>query len=689
MFAAVLLQINLKDHRVMFRTYPFTFTTDEAAKVMSCLTFIYIHRKPDPIDPTRQIATRTTTTFSMDVTTAKNILQLFLSARLICSATDPTNWSIRDKGLWCPTMKGKYVMEEFADTTQVEMSATLIAALNAPYMALNTSCGSSTGSRIITLDRLIENDDQITFSRPNMTAVFKAMMSSLPRDTLLVDDVPGIDKKSLDKYEYTFVGTYCIEWLCERLTINSEQEAESVAAQFVLFGWIAQIQDRSNKSHSDLDESVIFKTGQRGCLILGWKLPKQISEPVIHSSTHSISSGFSLESDNSSLNKTSKKPVLYKPLSKPGTDTASKFTQQATPPSSIELSPPADRPAPEPPGVSTTQMMRQDSGAMLFGQVHSQSSISQDSSCAEINIPTQERHHTSPRPPSMSITDSALSHTSSNSASNNNYHQHTNKDNSNWNKLTQILESPLIRMYFRNFLRENYAAENINFWVEHDKLLRNFKQNNRSLQEQLAECYTIYDTYLGPNATTDVNIDHSLHQEIIKFVATVFTTMSTKPPPPTPTNSSSSLSDDTTNEPFYFTVPSNLVLNASLNKPSNSIASSNRLLLMPPQTVAADLKQRIIRVRGIPPEKCLIKMLRLLSKVNDHLCRMMAEDSVPKFIKTEKYKELMEAQRQQKDKVDEAELSDDELSFEDSMCMEWGGREDAKVKILKQKEAIT
>ncbi|KAG1434758.1 hypothetical protein G6F57_021442 [Rhizopus arrhizus] len=131
----------------------------------------------------------------MDTTTAKSMIQYFLSARLIMNATDPNNWTVKDKGLWCPTLKGKYTLEEFADYTQVEMKNSLIAALNAPYMVPSVS--GSTGGRIIKLDRLTDHDDQITFSRANMTIAFKAMLASLPLDALVLDDAPNVSNGSL------------------------------------------------------------------------------------------------------------------------------------------------------------------------------------------------------------------------------------------------------------------------------------------------------------------------------------------------------------------------------------------------------------------------------------------------------------------------------------------------------------
>ncbi|KAI8073392.1 uncharacterized protein B0P05DRAFT_548293 [Gilbertella persicaria] len=574
MFAAVLLQIELTDHRIMFRTYPYTFTTAEAAQVMSSLTFIHVHRKPDPADPSRQIATRTTTTFSMDYGTAKHLLQQFLAARLIMSATDPTNWSIKDKGLWSPTLKGKYVLEEFTDSTQVEMPNTLIAALNAPYMS-----PGSTG-RLITLERLSDNDDQITFARPNMTIAFKAMMSSLPRDALFMEEIVGVEKRSFTgQYEHTIVGTHCVEWLCDRLTVNSREEAEMVAAQFVLFGWIALVLDRSDRVLNSKDDAMAFKTArnaiyyitERGCLILGAK-------------------AFTGEEQTSSISAdsvtTNDSHVIMKQAPRRRNPSAN---------SNVSYESTEAKPA---------EMIRHDSAT------------------AGITPPE--------RPPSM-IETSPI------------------KDNSQWTRLMQILETPLMRMYFRDFLRSNYCVENINFWVDHNKLIAS---SNKNVIDQLSDAYAIYENYLGPQATADLNIDHTLNQDIIRYCSTYFYTVNQTPPSHVP----------------HFTMSFPTPNHTTVAPSAKSSKASTRLLLLPPQVVSGTSKKRIVVIRGMVPEKCLSKLLFIFSKVNDHVCRMMAEDSVPKFIKTKKYKDLILQQEKKKQEQHEEESDEESIDiyFEDS-----------------------
>lgn len=645
MFSAVLLQVTLADHRVMFRTYPYTFTTDEAAKVMSSLVFIHVHRHPDPADPSRQVATRTTTTFSMDYATAKNMIQHFLSARLIMSATDPTNWNVRDRGLWCPTLKGKYVLEEFTDYTQVEMTATLIAALNAPYMSLNSS--GSTGSRIITLDRLTDNDDLITFSRPNMTAAFKAMMSSLPHDELLMDEVGGVDKKNLSIFKHTFVGMHCVEWLCDRLTVTSKDEAEMVAAEFVLFGWIAQVLDKSDKGYNTKDDSMSFRTTRnaiyyvtdRGCSIIGWKIPTPMKDGFIVHENNS-NSGISMEgSDTSSIKKSNARKVVINTGKTPSNKVASETTalpvkQYNTTTATNDFYQLNKTTATTDINIKSLSMQRQNSATALIEQALSQSSL-ESSTTMESIVPTIHRG-ISPRPPSMSLTDSSMSHQSNNSA----LMATTITDNSQFTRLHQILETPLLRMYFRDFLRKNYCVENINFWVDHHILLKN--STKKSMIDQISECYSIYEMYLGPSATADVNIDHTLHQEIIKYVSGVFVIVSQLP----------AAGID------YFM----LAANTTAKNHNKSAKSTTRLLLLPPQ--AGNIKQRIVTIRGTSTDRCLAKLLKMFSRVNDHVCRMMAEDSVPKFVKTSKYKDLILQQQKQALEQDETDEDDDDDDYE-------------------------
>ncbi|KAI8993195.1 regulator of G protein signaling domain-containing protein [Pilobolus umbonatus] len=646
-FAAVLLQIKLTDHRVLFRTYPYSFTTDEASKVMSSLKFTHIHRQPDPKDSTVLVATKTTTTFSMDNSTAKKLMQHFLSARLIMSSADLNNWNLKDKGIYCPTLKGKYVLEEFAEYTQVDMTDNLKSAFNVPYMSTGIN---NTGIKLITLDRLTENDDKITFSRPNMTTAFKAMMAHLPTDALLPDDVSGIDKKNLSRYKHTFIGSHCVDWLCDRLTVGSIEEAEMVASEFVLFGWIAQVLDKSDKMLAVKDDTMNFRSSryaiyyitERGCFILGWKAV----------SIHDNSSGTSISQNYSDLSlvsegsSNSKKP--------PRINKSIKSFEEDIDDESVR--------------ISSSLAESSENYSYRENEISSAAnSLRRSDSVKAKPVPTLDSKETSShiyddsdlcselsdlhlkKTPSMSLTESTLSSDSVHSIATS-YVNYGTKDVSQWSRLVHILETPLLRMYFRDFLRSNYCVENMNFWLDHAKLQKNLNKevkNSKTVIDNLSECYSIYVTYLDPNATSDVNIDHILRQEIVNYVSTVFVILGQLP-------------GKHNNLPYFVhSVPQSEVS----NHPIKNTKLCPRLLLLPPQSNSC--KQKIILIRGVTPERCLFKILRLYDRVNSHVCRMMAEDSIPKFIKTQKYKDLMAYQEQQQKgtPIDTLDLSENKNDF--------------------------
>lgn len=167
LWSAFLIQIPLTDHRSFFRTYPSTFTTEEAVKVLGDLKFTHVVRTVDPNDPTRHVATRTTTTFSMSPNMAKTLGTYMVNARLAEDAVNPQNRTMKDKGIWRPTPKGKFLAQEFAQRAHVSMSH-----MQDPLSRIGNF-------KIFALERL-RVDDRLSFSRVNLTNAFKVyrMMSS-------------------------------------------------------------------------------------------------------------------------------------------------------------------------------------------------------------------------------------------------------------------------------------------------------------------------------------------------------------------------------------------------------------------------------------------------------------------------------------------------------------------------------
>ncbi|OAD69215.1 hypothetical protein PHYBLDRAFT_39715 [Phycomyces blakesleeanus NRRL 1555(-)] len=476
--AAFIIQMPLSDHRTLFRTYPFSFTTEEAVEILGHLQFTHVHRGPDPLDPTRHVSTRTTTTFSMTSGMAKTLCQQFLQARLIENASDPSNRLIRDKAIWCPTPKGKCMIQDFSIRAQIS-----IDHLTACLDKLKTIS-------VVTLDRQNNRDNTLAFSRPSVSLAFQLMTQYVPCDVLLTDEVNGVDTRIAKNTQYTFYGSQCIDWLCEYTTVVNREEAEMIGSEFILCGWIKCLTDKPPGGNDIIFRSsrnAIYHITDRGCQCLGWN----------------------------------------------------GYTTTITPgsPQSFDIIPLA-------------------------------------------------------RPLSIS------------------YGNPTDNDlklkASYYSRLQNILDDALLRMYFREFMKSNFCEENLCFWVDYNRVEKKWISAADSIvvrrQVWANDCFQMYMTYLSPCAPSEVNIDHMLRQDIIRYATAYFINQAGMAGTHAPFS--------TALHPISFL--------------TNTNNTNNRL-----------------------PEECLQELIEMLRCVNEHVCRTMAQDTVPKFVQTQKYQEISQRNKSQ------------------------------------------
>lgn len=109
---------------------------------------------------------------------AKTLGQHFINARLSENASDPQNRTMKDRGIWSPTPKGKFMIQDFSHRARVP-----IKHMQAPLSRIQSF-------PIVQFERLLD-DDQISFSRQNMIEAFKTMMEWLPTDNIMIDDIGG------------------------------------------------------------------------------------------------------------------------------------------------------------------------------------------------------------------------------------------------------------------------------------------------------------------------------------------------------------------------------------------------------------------------------------------------------------------------------------------------------------------
>jgi len=174
---------------------------------------------------------------------------------------------------------------------------------------------------------------------------------------------------------------------------------------------------------------------------------------------------------------------------------------------------------------------------------------------------------------------------------------------SNTDRLNQILEEPSSRALFRDFLKANFCEENLAFWLDVEDFKHKFSITssaqanvpvNRGAKatpgqaamekhhESLIQtAFQIYNKYLAPSSQNELNIDHSLRLDLASYLGEVMT-------------------------------------NLNGRSFDGQVDAS--------QATAFNATQ-------------LQMLIKLYSRIQTHVLRLMAMDSLPKFIKTQRFME--------------------------------------------------
>ncbi|KAI8874858.1 hypothetical protein K501DRAFT_203841, partial [Backusella circina FSU 941] len=578
LFAALIVQTPLDTHRYLFRNYYSTFSSEDAIQALGDLRFSHTVRTPDPNDPSRLQRTTTTTTFNMAREMAKSLCQQFQNCRLMENAVDHQNRTFRDKGIWHLTPKGLCVLQDFCVRTEVNLST------------LRKHFSHMEAISLIRLERNAD-DDQLISSRACISIVFRVMMTSLPLEGDLpssggnassvavsskntppsstASSVTSSTSSSTPSFSAPFAmssnasngesrvhllgntlltlstnrsgqlknsksmrtlfsSQMCCDWLTDYSTVSCKEEAENIASEFIKYGWI-EYQDSKYTSYGPL------KTSKTVMLVVTEKGKKIVTEQTKPN-----------PSNTSSQTTTT-------------TNTSTTGSKQNGVHNTTHL--------PEKDENQTTtlkEMLSQDPESLLITTTQS----------VEDEVVSVEVVSTSSRPLSdhLDMT-SQVDQKESNSA-----------------KLKFILENPKLRSPFKDFLRANFCEENLDFWIDYNTLHRKCRTQSPALPSQnqkdlLEDAYDIWSTYLAPGSTSELNVEHSLCQEMARLVQSVVTVI-----------------------PAYS-------------------GQANPTIVITASSVSQSLRM----------------MLKLFDRVNEHICRLMASDSVPKFVKTERYRKITEA----------------------------------------------
>lgn len=121
---------------------------------------------------------------------------------------------------------------------------------------------------------------------------------------------------------------------------------------------------------------------------------------------------------------------------------------------------------------------------------------------------------------------------------------------SNTDRLNQILEEPSYRALFREFLKANFCEENLTFWMDVEDFKRKFSITSsaqatvpvsrggkgtpgqavmeRHHESLIQTAFLIYNKYLAPSSQNELNIDHGLRLDLASYLGEVMTNLNGK-----------------------------------------------------------------------------------------------------------------------------------------------------------------
>lgn len=657
LFATLVVSLNLGNNTRFFRTYPNTFTTDDAAQNLSSLRFSQSNRSADPNDPQRIITTTTTTTFTMTRDIAKGICQQFMDARLIENAPDPTSAIFKDRGIYSITPKGLHVLERFITKNGIAADHLVKVFTTQPICM-----------RLLHLERKPADDDIIT-TRPVLEHVFRRFVGlKSPNYVVDANEVAraashsqtrgfqdtvrpaigfardaGIEMQDLAEktrtgqvilVKHVFSSAGAIDWLCDHSTCCCRDEAAELLAHFVRYGFITLHHD---KNKSDLSTSaggvsaakasgsntveaefrwgpkVTYRVTDEGRKIANWD---GLQAGGRGADGKKISTDSSVEDDSSS------RKVFAAGHANGSTNSlnSSNGTDRKGTGSGLSSSIGGEWSLAGGVGV----------GSMLDSQLLTKMSLKE---IFEVDL-----------------------------------------TDSNWNKegqhssttrLRAILEDIRLRALFRDYLKSNYCEENLGFWLDVQDFRRRFSTTSSAIgggqqgansskdgarrpllravgnlasssnhsspstpghgmastameshQNDLnIAAVNIYRLYLAPQSPSELNIDHNLRADVVNFIQKCadeagipLSSLST--PRNIALQGVGSLSSS---NPTGFT--ENPASNAASTETSSSPENGSQMVL----------PLRATQVQTL---------LRYYERIQDHIFRLLATDQVPKFIRT-------------------------------------------------------
>ncbi|KAF9213884.1 hypothetical protein BGZ59_004668 [Podila verticillata] len=633
LFATLMISLPIETHKLLFKSFANSFTAEEAIANLGGLKFIQANHDTDPKDPTRIITRVVTTQFSLPRDMAKNLCQTFMDARLFESAMDPGKREFQNKGIYQVTGKGAHIVEKFVHRNALSVEATRHITANAT-------------PRILFLERA-EDEDAIVLNQKAVDAIFRRFAGLRPNVVTRLGDSPldsplsgssqtrertlsasdrcnGIEVKdqqhNYEIYRHTFYGKAAVEWLLDYTTVISKEEAICIAQEFVNAQYIEQVGEeyKNGPSLFRTGNSALYHFTEYGRAVVGW-------ESLVRSRGSSVNTDW-MDERGPTGPKHDRTNTEVQLLS-----AQFKLTSSTIPRLPISVARGKRRSADESSLTGSQYNDDTSSSTRRLSQILNdpafQFTLSENGAMSSYAASSSGKESVGQREGSTS---GGNGHTSSSS----NMGSSSQPTTSNTTRLNLILSNATLRDLFKSFLKQNICEENLSFYLEvldyrskfntlinstraYAHTLSNGGQDPtpaphpstlRELEKQICtQAFAIHETYLVSGAPRELNLPHQMRSDITSYMQAVVRNMETP--------------DNSRSLPTAPTTPSSPSEGGDSN--SDDIGSPGASGSNP-----SGGQRELIHIS-------------LFDRIHEHIFRLMSTDSVPKFTKTDKYREVM------------------------------------------------
>lgn len=454
-----------------------------------------------------------------------------MDAHLIENAADLSSPVFKDKGVYVITPKGLHILERFITKN----------GINAEHL-LKVFSSQPICMKLLHLERNL-NSDELVINQSVLQVIFRRFAGRRPNyppietetssefDRSLGVEVADIQEKikgskGVQTIQHTFLALTAVDWLCDFTTMSGREEAAELAAHFVRQRFVHLVYD---KSRVDTDDNVITVHGDDG---------------VGGTSSGDFRCHYKALYAFTDWGRSLARWPGYN--SNESGQTTSFQSRESSSAYRDNLSGPVDE--------SKSLRSHRDVPAH-------QGDVETDSS-GQFYSPTTEA-----TPPEVAGRTSSSQPKASNEHGRSGYlfakeeHPSYTRD-SNSTRLKQILEEPALRSLFRDFLKQNFCEENLSFWLDVQDFKRRFNTTSSAMavqpnttkgdgkgmtgmvrklgaknqssaakdasgqnamekhqQELVAMAFVIYNTYLAPSSSCELNIEHNLRSELVQYMS--------------------------------------------------------------------------------------------------------------------------------------------------------------------------